>query len=289
MTTEQVSWPPSLVTELAERRVGLVVGAGISANSTGVDNQRMPTWTTLLRAGIDCLLAPQSPERALAEKRLDENDLLHCAEILVHESNRPDFDAFIRAQLLAPGFKPARIHEIIEELGAKNIFTTNYDNLIESYCQSGRSKQAYNVVRYYENHFLDDLRSPITSIVKMHGCITHPQKVVLSRTSYFRSRDEFSSFFSIVDALFMTQTLLFLGCGLSDPDLLLLLENSNIKAKTSHPHYAVVPDDVDADRERVLRDVNNIQLLKYPAHDHDKVTDSLEDLLEAVQTWRRTH
>ena len=92
----------------------------------------------------------------------------------------------------------------------------------------------FNRVRDYA------LRSTTRVILKAHGCVSDPSKIVLSRGQYFEARRRYGYFYEILDAVFLTSTLLFVGCGLTDPDIQLVLENANISAPSTHPHYALV-------------------------------------------------
>lgn len=57
------------------------------------------------------------------------------------------------------------------------------------------------------------------------------QKIVLTKSVYFKEKQVFSNFYKVLDSLFLTNTLFFVGCNLSDPDIQLILENVTISAK----------------------------------------------------------
>jgi hypothetical protein len=90
----------------------------------------------------------------------------------------------------------------------------------------------------------------------------------------------------VLDALFVTHTVLFVGYGLSDPDIQLLLENATISARSSHPHYALVEDTVHADVESAARTSYNIHFIKYAAGRHDEAERLMRELAEAVTQFR---
>jgi SIR2-like domain len=126
-------------------------------------------------------------------------------------------------------------------------------------------------------------------ILKVHGCISDPQKTVLSRTQYHRARREFPEYFNLLDSLFVGNTLLFIGCSLVDPDFTLLLENTNIKCPSAHPHYAVLEGGQAEPLRLATRTVYNVHCLEYTAGQHHEVVEGLKDLHDRVDDWRRTH
>lgn len=283
-----IDWPESLVPELAERRCVIVLGAGASAGCLSADSlRRPPTWPQLLEALLQRVAVGGDADEArvfiTAEK------FLHAAQIIRDSIPQGDFDQIIRRELQDPRYQFGKIHELVNKLDPKIVLTTNYDDIYELYSSRGDAVNGYNVCNYYDAHALNDIRSTTRIILKAHGSVSDPSRVVLSLGDYFRARRNFPAFFATVDALFLTNTLLFLGCGLNDPDIGLLLENVNISAPSSHPHYAVVENVRHPSIKRAVRETYNLELLEYDAGQHAQVTDSLEDLLESVEEYRNIH
>jgi hypothetical protein len=75
---------------------------------------------------------------------------------------------------------------------------------------------------------------------------------------------------------------------MSDPDINLLLENVNISAKSSRPHYAVVEDNRHESIRKVIRSTYNVELLEYPTGEHQIVTEALQDLVAKVWHFRES-
>lgn len=283
-----VRWPNSLVVEIAERRCIPFVGAGISAGceSSTTPGKRPPAWKALLEGGADLLRS--DADKDLVRELIRKEQYLDAAQVIVDEADHAEFEFYIRSEFMIPKYKPSPVHEMLMELDPKIVITTNYDDIYEQYCRSGKAVEGYNVCRYYDSHAINDIRSDIRLILKAHGCITNPSKVILSRSQYFDAKRLCPGFYAVLDALFLTNTLLFLGCGLSDPDIQLVLENANISAPSTHPHYALVP----AGRHRALsgaiRRTSNIELIEYDASagDHLKAVEALQELQEAVAAER---
>ena len=116
--------------------------------------------------------------------------------------------------LFHPGFPQGELHKIILEIDPKIVITTNYDEIYDHYCISGHAESGYNICRYYDRYAVDNIRSRIRLVIKAHGCVSDATKIVLSRSSYYTAKRDYPGFYQLLDALFLTHTLLFVGASL---------------------------------------------------------------------------
>lgn len=283
-----IRWPESLIPEIAERRCIIVLGAGASLGCLGQDGKtRPPDWPSLLKKASGRLLT--SDYQPMVMSLVDKNRYLDAAEIIVAKANPADYANIMHAEFVEPKFSHSDIHEEVYKLDAKVVVTTNYDEVYENYCKLGKGSQGYTVCRYYEPHAINEVRSNRRVILKAHGCVSNAQLTVLSRTQYHRSQRDYPEFFNLLDSLFVTNTLLFIGCSLTDPDFLLLLEGTNIKCPSAHPHYAVLGSGEPEPLRQATRTVYNVECLEYPNGDHGQIVQGLQNLNARVAEWRRTH
>jgi hypothetical protein len=280
-----VDIPQSLLTEIAERRCVLFLGAGVSAAAQADNGQRPPLWELFLEAGIE--LISNEKDKEAATSLLKDKAYLDAAQVIVDTLGAGDFALFIRGQLEDPGYKPSELHELILSIDPKVIVTTNYDKILETLATQGAAKAGYNVCKYYDSHLVNDLRSDRRIIVKAHGCVSDPQKIVLSAGQYFTARHDYPQFFTTLDALFLTSTILFIGSGFTgDPDIQLVLQNTNISAPSAHPHYAIVPAGRHPAVQRSIEHVHNVKFLEYEAGEHKQVVETLRQLSTDVAAYR---
>lgn len=282
-------WPRALVEELASRRCIVFLGAGASAGSINQDTppKSPPTWSALLD-GIKSI-ARDKASIPIADSLIAKEKYLDAAEVLFGSINPADFASYIREVMAEPRYQASDIHEHVLNLDPKIVVTTNYDDIYDNYCKSGKEQGLYNVCKYYESHLVSDLRSPVRQIIKAHGCITDPSKIVLTRSQYFQERQNHPNFYKVLDALFLTNTLLFLGYSLSDPDIQLMLENSNITYKASHPHYALVEEGMEESIKKAYKEAYNIDFVEFPPGDFAKANEMLEELVQLVNKRRETN
>ena len=230
-----IEWPEALVREIADRRVLLFVGAGISKTAHGA----MPTWSELLKRLSEKL--EKRVDRDLVSKLVNKDQLLDAAQIVTDGINRADLNAELRRVFQ---IRPSPHHDIYQELlslDLKTVVTTNYDEFLErNFDHFSGGVAAYNVCKYTSRDLLDQVRSPQRTIVKIHGCVTEPNDIVLDRMSYFNARQENHGFFNVISSLFTTHTVFFIGYSLGDPDLQIILENIHGATNANHGHYCLL-------------------------------------------------
>lgn len=280
-----MNWPKALITELTARRCIVFLGAGASAGSNSLDGNRNPsTWNQLLQKLI--ALMNTDIDNLIITDYIQKEKFLEAAEIIVKNISPADFSQFIREELITPRYQPSDIHKAILEIDPKIVITTNYDDIYDSFCRTGAAQEGYNISKYYESHITSDLRSPVRLIVKAHGCISDPSKIVLTKSQYFKARQENLNFYKVLDSLFLTHTILFIGYSLTDPDIQLVLENANISAPSSHPHYFVTGNNINSAIKEANKKAYNLEFVEFNAGDYNELSEGLFELAENVKNSR---
>ncbi len=280
-----MNFPKALITELASRRCIVFIGSGASAGCLSQDGKKSPlTWSGFLNALID--LMNDKSDLPIINDFIQKEKYLEAAEIIKKDISPADFSRFIRDELVTPRYKPSIIHEAILDIDPKIVITTNYDDIYDSFCRTGSAQEGYNISKYYDSHIISDLRSPVRLIIKAHGCISDASQIVLTKSEYFKVRQSHSNFYKVLDSLFLTHTILFLGYSLTDPDIQLVLENVNIAAPTSHPHYFVTGNNINGAIKHANKKAYNIEFIEYTAGNFNELNDGLTILAEDVKQHR---
>ncbi|UWQ77948.1 SIR2 family protein [Leisingera sp. S132] len=268
-----IDWPDQLKRDLLARRVVVFLGSGVSKNSIGQDGEtRPPLWVEFLNSALEKV---GSKGTSHIKKAIKENDLLHACEWLKNKMEE-EWSPFLRAKFVTPGFSPAEIHKVIFNLDQRIYLTPNFDQIFENYV-SGVTGGLVSVMRYTDPDVHNFLREDRTHIIKVHGSIEHPAELIFTQHDYAKARVSHSAFYDVLDACLLSHTFLFIGCGISDPDLNLLLENHRFNFPHSRPHYLVTSSKVPKDMVSSLRSNRNLKCLTYDAKDHHV------ELLESLQ------
>lgn len=285
-------WPQELVQELAERRGLIVLGAGapLSCGASG-RGHLYPTWRQLLEGLIDKLPAG---DKDAATTALDQNRFLDSAQIVVDRLSSQTYQARLIELLGDPTVTPSSLYESVHLIDQPVVVTTNYDKIYESYWDlmakedMQGSKPPLMVRTCAQNDVIDHLRSERRLLLKVHGCISDPKGIILSRSQYRAARYEHGNYFRVLSALMLTRTMLFIGSGFNgDPDLDLLLEDAAFTAQSSAPHYALLPAGRHGSELRALSSGSNVEALEYdPADGHKELLVRLTELAELVDRRR---
>jgi hypothetical protein len=227
-----------------------------------------------------------NPNRHIA-RLLKESDYLTACEIVKHALGRQRFNDALRDEYLVPAYFHARVHESIFKLDSRIVATPNFDKIYETYAnhQAGAS---IVVKHQFDPDVAQVLRDTGRVILKIHGTIDSTDRMIFTRHEYAEARERYRSFYSLLEALALTHTFLFLGCGLNDPDVRLLLEDSFFRHPSARPHLFVLPQRTlhSAVRQAIERSMN-ISLVAYSAaSDHQELADSIARLVELVEVER---
>lgn len=286
-----INWPDSLIDELAARRCVIFIGSGASASATkkGANDEIIspPTWDKLLKILIDKCHEDKEGSKTKALELLSSEKYLDCAELIRHHCMQPaDYNKNIES--IFSGYNPTEIHKAVLNLDQKVVVTTNFDRIYEHLCLRGDGRDGYIVLNYYDNGLIARMRSPKRIIVKAHGCAGTPEHTILTKSDFFKARSDYPGFFSSLESIFLTHTILFIGYSVNDPEIQLILENNIITYPSENPHYATTSMGMHRTMIAAFKKTNNISMLEYdPINDHIELVESLNDLCAQVEERRQ--
>lgn len=119
-------------------------------------------------------------------------------------------------ELLARHRHAALAHALIAGLPTREAITTNYDRLYEAACEAtGRPCAVLPYAPRSEHH---------RWLLKMHGCVDHPDDIILTRENYLRYAERNAALAGIVQAMLITRSMLFVGFSLGDDNFLRIVD-----------------------------------------------------------------
>jgi hypothetical protein len=279
-----LSWPQNLVRDIARRRCVLVVGSGLSRHAIGSDGKRPPLWKEFLVKANKEL--PSGPETHIQDA-IDKGDFLHACEWL-NERYAHDWPELLRQQFAAPKFQPANLHKLLARLDTRIVFSLNFDDIID---RAFTEVYSGNVIvkNYFDSDVSEFLRGTGRYLVRAHGTLHSPSKLIFTQRQYAEARISAAPFYQAFDSTLMTHTFLFIGAGYNDPDVNLILENQNFSFPGQHPHYFLTADKPHPDRTKSLSKNRNLQSLRYDPIDADfsGLEAEIQELLSRVEVERQ--
>ena len=283
-----ISWPNELIESIARRKCVLFLGSGVSANAKNSDGKSPATWAPFLKTVLTNhqeILRPHSEE---IEKLLDARDYLMACEIIVNEMGERDFGECVATEFRRPGYIPAEIHKVIFSLDSRIVITPNVDKIYEQYACS-ESNSTIVVKSYSDEDLAKYLRTNDYLIIRAHGSVDESSKMIFTHGQYSKARNKYASFYRLLDALILTHTFIFIGCGINDPDIQLTLENANFLYENCLPHYFVASgENMTPNIKNILDKNRNLRVLTYENEDgeHIELLESLKELSSAVEARR---
>lgn len=173
------------------------MGAGISVSAGA------PTWNQLIsRLAHEVELAEAEIAALSGRGNLDQASFLRN---VFEEQGRSFTDAIsAHVDLQRYGLAPA----LLSSLPSKEAITLNYDRLFEQ--ASADAGRARTVIPE------DSTAVSQEWLLKLHGSVTNPETIVLTRDDYLGYNTTRDALSALVKATLLTRHLLFVGFGLSD-------------------------------------------------------------------------
>ena len=202
-------------------RAAVMVGAGFSRNaeSHSPDVPPFPSWAQLGEAMYDVLYPADTTagvgaefDRKQAASGIGAMRLASEYEIVF---GRSSLDDFLARSLPDERYEPGRLHQMLLSLPWSDVFTTNYDTLLE------RARSKVYERKYDLAPTVSDLPSQAKPrIVKLHGSLPSHRPFVITEDDYRTYPTKFAPFVNTVQQSIMENTFCLLGFSGDDPNFL---------------------------------------------------------------------
>ncbi|PQE01978.1 SIR2 family protein [Mycobacterium sp. EPG1] len=189
-----------LAEDAIDRQLVLFIGAGVSAGAG------LPTWRSLMND-----VAKQAGFGENERKRLAKKDLRDQATLIeqrLAETSEP-LKSRVAVALKSPT-RYALAHGLLASLPSTEAVTTNFDTLFE----------LASKVRGRDVAVLPE--DPRTTggrlLLKLHGSVSHPDRMVLTRADYLKMPRDYGALMGLVQGLLLMRRMVFVGYSLTDED-----------------------------------------------------------------------
>ena len=198
-------------------RASVMIGSGFSRNALKrrPDAQDPPLWQEVAKA-VYKKLYPQSDNRGaltLAEAS-STSGLLRLAQEYKSVFGEDDLHRFIKQVVRDEDFVPGEMHKRLLRLPWRDVFTTNWDTLLEK-TRSFVADRSYSVVR-------NKNEIPLAAqprLVKLHGSLP-ALSLIFTEEDYRTYPTEFAPFVNTVQQAMMETAFCLIGFSGDDPNFL---------------------------------------------------------------------
>ncbi|EOO24944.1 hypothetical protein IIU_06517 [Bacillus cereus VD133] len=187
-------------------RVSVMIGAGFSLNAKKVESsfESMALWSHLEKRLIQDLTH---------HPNIGEKDVLAISQIYVEEYGRTSLDEILKEAIPDDNYEPDTIHHDLLKLPWADIYTTNYDTLLE------RAKKHVYERNYQVIYDINDIPSSVQPrIVKLHGSFPSHRPFIFTKKDYEKYQQDFRPFVNMVQQSIMETTFVLIGFSGDDPN-----------------------------------------------------------------------
>lgn len=241
--------------------VSVIVGAGFSKNAKPASDpaKPFPNWATLAEQLARELYPSPGQSQQLENARrsaASTSGALRLAKEYEVAFGPPALKDFVRRAIPDADNEPGDLHRQLLELNWADVFTTNYDTLLErQYVDI--VKPRYTIVRSPGDLPL----SHRPRIVKLHGTLPELNHLVLTEDDYREYPVKYAPFVSEVQVALMETHLCLIGFSGDDPNFLAWTGWVRDQLRSNIPYlYFFTFDDLPTFRRRLLEDRRIIPL-----------------------------
>ena len=274
-------------------RAAVMIGSGFSRNALKLrpDAHDPPSWQEIAKAVYDKLY-PQSDNKeslTLAEAP-STSGFLRLAQEYKSAFGEGALHRLIRQVVRDEDIAPGDIHKRLLRLPWRDVFTTNWDTLLEKTC-SLVDNRAYSVVRN-----MDEI--PLAAqprIVKLHGSLPAHFPLIFAEEDYRTYPTKFAPFVNTVQQSMMETEFCLIGFSGDDPNFLewsgWVRDNLG---KSAPKIYLAGWLDLSSNRRRMLEDLSVVPIdlahhpkaSKWPEHlRHQYATEWIIHTLEQERPY----
>ena len=202
--------------------VSLMIGAGFSKNaqSKGMASMQPPNWSEL----AEKMYGELYPEPLEAQEKKEWNkqriiktsgkNVTKLADEYIANFDRNKINNLIEQSIADEMFVPGELHKRLLKLHWSDIFTTNYDTLLEQTVDMIYRENNYEII-----HSQNDLPGSIKPrIIKLHGSIPQVKPYIISDEDYRTYPDKYSALVNTVQQAMLETRLCLLGFSGDDPN-----------------------------------------------------------------------
>ena len=195
---------------LSQGKASVMVGAGFSKNAQQMEFAQMKDWGELTRIFYEQLFFGE--DRKKNEIYLYEP--LKLAQMYESSFGRNALDTLIQNSLHNESIVPGRLHKMLMKLHWKDVFTTNYDTLLEN--AALESERGYQIVTNKDT--LLYAQSP--RIVKLHGSFPNIRPYIITEEDFRTYPQQYPEFVNTVRQALMESLFCLIGFSGNDPNFL---------------------------------------------------------------------
>lgn len=277
-------FPVEMVESFKKHSSVFFIGAGISMDAG------LPSWGKLISDLIE-IAAKQSwvSEAKIIEYRKllkDGDNFLLLAEELKSELGNVFYE-HIESEFGKPDIKSTPTMKSILNVKTNMILTSNYDRLIENTFTKLHGYPPNTFTYSQSREIANNYWKEKFFVLKAHGdAVSDAQGIILSQRDYRKTLYRELGYKTILQSIFSTKSIFFVGTSMTDPEFNLLLDYLHESYSGGGPiHYLLISKEkANPIIQRRFYEDFKIQTIIYEngSGDHSEIKDYVDELITRI-------
>lgn len=265
---------------LYEKHAALMVGAGFSKNAEKitVSDKHFLNWDELSDKFFESVYGKDDESEKKYKSSLS---LAQEVEITV---GRPKLEKIIKDAVPDLEYAPSELYVDLMELPWRDVFTTNYDTLLERAAEKV-TKQRYNVVVCQED-LVNSNDAP--RIIKLHGSFPSHRPFIITEEDYRTYPIKFAAMVNTVQQALLENVFCMIGFSCEDPNFIKWIGwiHDNLGKSSSQKIYMISVSHMSEAKQKLLFERNiviiDLEELWPKKNVGDRLSEFLKDLKQIV-------
>ena len=243
------------IKEIAEamsaNHAAVMIGAGFSKNADKISStdKWFKNWNELSDMFYETVYGNAGPGK-------EYNSSLRLAQEVEITVGRPKLENILKEAVPDEDYGPSEVYTKLMELPWRDVFTTNYDTLLERAADKV-SKRRYNVVVNQED-LVNSNDAP--RILKLHGSFPSQRPFIITEEDYRTYPIKFAAMVNTVQQALLENVFCMIGFSCEDPNFLSWIGwiHDNLGKSSSQKIYMISIEHISEAKQKLLFDKNII-------------------------------
>lgn len=266
-----------IATALSEKHAALMVGAGFSKNAEKltVTDKRFLNWNELSDMFYDLIHGDENGGKEYCSS-------LRLAQEVETSFGRPKLEVILKDAIPDLDYGPSELYKNLMELPWVDVFTTNYDTLLERAADTVTSRR-YNVVVSQED-LVNSNDAP--RIIKLHGSFPSNRPFIITEEDYRTYPYKFAAFVNTVQQALLENVFCMIGFSCEDPNFVKWIGwiHDNLGRSSSQKLYMISVTSVSKARTKLLSEQNIIVVDLEEMYPSTTVPNRIKFFLDELKT-----
>ena len=268
------------IREIAEamsaNHAAVMIGAGFSKNADKLSStdKWFKNWNELSDMFYETVYGNDGPGK-------EYNSSLRLAQEVEITVGRPKLENILKEAIPDEDYGPSEVYTKLMELPWRDVFTTNYDTLLERAADKV-SKRRYNVVVNQED-LVNSNDAP--RILKLHGSFPSQRPFIITEEDYRTYPVRFAAMVNTVQQALLENVFCMIGFSCEDPNFLSWIGwiHDNLGKSSSQKIYMISVEHISDAKQKLLFDKNIIVVDLQEAYPKKEIPERLMSFFEYLR------